>query len=165
MFTQSHLGRRRPVARTLLAALIISGLLATATTTALADHGKRRARPAPCSVHRHGKHRNHRGHDRRHARCDDGCYRAYRVRPHYPAWCESPRAVAYYKTHPFFLHAGFGIYFGGAAISFDITDTAPCGLAYVDPYCHLTFGTVAAYRHHLSRLHHPALIEVTVIDG
>jgi hypothetical protein len=69
----------------------------------------------------------------------------------------------YVDRSPFYFHAGLGIYLGGVFLNLELTDAAPAGYVYVDPYCDLEFWTVPAYRQHLHRHHHrPALRLVQV---
>jgi hypothetical protein len=64
----------------------------------------------------------------------------------------------YVDRSPFYFHAGLGIYLGGVFLNLQLTDAAPAGYVFVDPYCDLEFWTVADYRRHLHRHHHrPAL--------
>jgi hypothetical protein len=79
----------------------------------------------------------------------------------YPVWVESPGDVYVYHDRPFYFHAGFGIYFGSGSLSVQIGDYAPAGYAYYDPYCDLTFTSVATYRRHCHHRHDP-LLEIEV---
>jgi hypothetical protein len=163
----------------LAAALLV---LAVAASPALAEHGKGR-----------GERRSHRPHERhqvvreaRHPRHHaarevrhrprwhrHGAGRQVVVRPrvhhvyHHgiPRWCASPRRVVYYHDNPFYYHAGFDVFLGGAALGFDIARVAPAGYAYVDPYCGHGYSTVDAFRFHVRSHRHPAVLDVVLVDG
>lgn len=142
--------------RLALAVLAVPGLLAIATTAADAGHGKARRHDRACRVHHQSKHRPH--NDRS---CHSPGYEV-RIAARYPAWCADPSRVVVWKEHPFFLHAGFGVYFGGPAIAADLCNVPPAGCAYFDPFCHRTFGSIAAYHRHLRHRHHAPLVQVMI---
>jgi hypothetical protein len=144
--------------RIALALLAVPGLLAMATTTADAGHGtgRQRGRTAAVLEARHETQCRH--HDR-----FAGFAAAFPTCR--PVWCANPSQVLVWKDHPFFLHAGFGIYFGGPAIAADLCNVPPAGCAYIDPFCHRTFGSIAAYHRHLRHRHHAPLVQVMIDFG
>jgi len=83
---------------------------------------------------------------------------------HYPVWSPRPYRVHYYDENPFYFHSGFNVFFGGDAFSVNIGSFPPPGYAYFDPYCDVTFVSVTAFRRHIHRHHHPALIRVIAVD-
>lgn len=137
-------------------ALALALALVLAASPALADHGSRGHRH-----HRDHRHRHHRQHAVYVAPAPRVAFHHVRT---YPAWCAAPARVVYYDSSPFFLHAGFGVFFGGSAFDIDVTDLPPAGYSYADPYCGRTFRSVDAYRVHLHRHRHPSLIQVVALN-
>jgi hypothetical protein len=82
----------------------------------------------------------------------------------YPVWSPRPTRIHYYERRPFYHHTGFNVFFGGDAFWLEVGNVPPPGYIYYDPYCHHTFASVALFRRHIHRHHHPALIEVIVVD-
>jgi hypothetical protein len=142
--------------RIALTALAIASFLAVTTAPADAGPGKKRARGRTSAVHCEPRYSTH--HHRAHDRCD--C--TMRIRHGRPAWCTDPTAVVVWKNHPFFLHAGYGVYIGGAAITADIHDLPPAGRIYVDPFCHRPFASIAEYRMHVRHHPHTPLVQVMI---
>jgi hypothetical protein len=113
----------------------------------------------------------HRDVDVRHRRADTDRYygndrRVVRhrapVRVYSRPWYRTA-PLFYVDRSPFYFHAGLGIYLGGVLLNLELTDAAPAGYVYVDPFCDVEFWTIEAYRLHLHRHHHrPALRLVEV---
>lgn len=166
-----------------MAMLAAAGALSLAVAPATADpHRKAPSRHGYSRSYKHERHREWKGRaDHRHWK--SGPYRPRVVRyrnyghhhrpwryvhwyePYscylpYPVWVESPGDVYVYHDRPFYFHAGFGIYFGSGSLSIEIGDYAPAGYVYFDPYCDLTFMSVADYRGHIRRHRHDPLLEV-----
>jgi hypothetical protein len=170
----------RPIAAALVA-------LAIVTSPVMADQGKARGRKGKPAAHRYhqvknqkDKHRgdrrheyrrddyrrhDHRGHDRHHSRwVKHPRYVERHVYHHYPRWSWKPYRVHYHDHHPFYYHSGFNVFFGSDNFAFEVGNFPPVGYGYYDPYCGDSFVSVSAYRRHLHRHHHPALIRVVVVD-
>jgi hypothetical protein len=66
---------------------------------------------------------------------------------------------------PYFFHAGFGVYFGGVSLSFQIGNVPPAGYAWFDPICNEVFWSLPAYRAHVAHhCHQPVLHAVWLGD-
>lgn len=162
--------------------------LAILASPVMADQGKARGRKGKPAAHRyhqdkkqdnrHGDRNRHVGRNDRHVgRHDRHDRHTTYVRPvpryvrhdrhvyhHYPVWSPRPYRVHYYDESPFYFHSGFNVFFGGDAFAINIGTLPPPGYAYFDPYCDVTFVSVTAFRHHIHRHHHPALIRVIAVD-
>ncbi len=147
-------GSRRIVALA-LTALTISGILALAAPTAEAGHGPRRRSDRNAAAHGHARH---------HASCDcsDRCGPRVIAPARRPARWSRPAPVVVWKSHRFVWHRGCDIYVNGPSWTFEILGGPLPGCVYIDPLCHGTFSSVAAYRAHLRVNPHAPLLQIVV---
>ncbi len=159
-----HQQTARRALRAALAVVIIPTLMAVAAPPAQADgrpaRWKSRVGPTEHPI-RHERHPKHQRQVQKRAR---PCPCGRRVHAGRPTWCPGPERVLIYESHPFYLHGGFGVYFGGGAINVAIGSRPPRGYRYIDPVCHRSFASVAQYRNHLRGHDHPGFLEVAPID-
>ena len=137
----------------LLAASLSVGVLPSA---ARAEHRDRHERREHRSDRDH--HRDRDRHDRdgdRHFRDGDRSYR-YGDR-HYR---DGDRYFRFRSDSDRWGHARWRAPRSGVTFRFAISNVAPVGYGYYDPYCDRDFDSLALYAGHLSRCGHPRLIEV-----
>jgi hypothetical protein len=75
-----------------------------------------------------------------------------------------PSRVVYWYERPYYSYVSLGVFFPRFWIDFAITDAAPYGYTFYDPYCDDFFPTVSAYQAHLHYYGHPAALDVVYID-
>jgi hypothetical protein len=75
-----------------------------------------------------------------------------------------PSRVVYWHERPYYNYVNLGVYFPRFWIDFALTDTAPYGYMYYDPYCDDFFPTVTAYHSHLHYYSHYPALDVVYVD-
>lgn len=83
------------------------------------------------------------------------CYRPVRYVPSH---------VVYWHERPYYNYVSLGVFFPRFWIDFAITDAAPYGYTFYDPYCGDFFPTVSAFQAHLHYYGHPAALDVVYVD-
>lgn len=173
-----------PSRSTIAAALVAAVLAVAVVSPAAADQGKARARKEHKTTYRSNRdHRSQRDYRSQraprinrdvHPRAHPRKWDSQRSERHHhtwnrsgrrhPIWADGSTRIYHHDRRPFYFHSGFDVFFGGDAFWFNVGNVPPHGYVYYDPHCHLPFDTVSAYRLHLRRHDHHALIDVIVAD-